>query len=107
LRDGHRAVFRNMAGFSKAVDERKPDTFYRVLETQKRWKTLEASVKLFFGKSKPVRPVDVLNQSLKAGVSVQRYRISREDGERIKKLERKSPEFALAELLRILGRRES
>lgn len=64
-------------------------------------------MKLFFGSKKAARPVDVVNQGIKAGVSVQRYRISREDGERIKKLERKNPDFALAELLRILGRRES
>jgi hypothetical protein len=64
-------------------------------------------MKLFFGKSKPLRPVDVANEAIKAGVGVQRYRISREDGERIKKLERKNPELALGELLRILGRRES
>ena len=46
--------------------------------------------------------MDVVNQGFKAGVAVQRYKISREDGERIKKLERKNPELALAELLRVL-----
>jgi hypothetical protein len=72
------------------------------LGTPKRRKTVEENLKISFGKSKPLRPVDVANQAIKAGVGVQRYRISREDGERIKKLERTNPELALAELLRIL-----
>ena len=96
-----------MAGLSQALDGRKPETFYRILEAQKRWKTVEENLKLFFGKSKAARPVDVVNQGIKAGMAVQRYHISREDGKRIQKLERKNQELALGELLRILGRRES
>lgn len=59
-------------------------------------------MKHFFGKSKAARPVDVVNQGIKTGVAVARFRISREDGKRIQKLERKNPELALAEVLRIL-----
>jgi hypothetical protein len=72
------------------------------LEAQKRWQTVEENLKLFFGKSKAARPVDVVNQGIKTGVAVQRYRISREDGKRIQKLEHKNPELALADVLRIL-----
>jgi hypothetical protein len=59
-------------------------------------------MKLFFGRKKPLRPVDVVNQGVKAGVAVQRYKISREDGLRIQKLEKTDPGAALAELLRVL-----
>ena len=90
-----------MAGLSQALDERKPETFYCILEAEKRWKAVEENLKLFFGKSK-ARPVDVVNQGIKAGVAVQRYRISREDAKRIQELECKNPELALPELLRIL-----
>ena len=59
-------------------------------------------MKLFFGTKKPARPVDTINQAVKAGVSVQRYRISREEGQRIQALEKKDPNLALMELLRVL-----
>jgi hypothetical protein len=75
------------------------------LGTQKRWETLEANVKLFFGKSKAVRPVDVVNQGIKAGVCVGRYKISREQAEQIRRAEAKGGhEAGLVELLQILGR---
>jgi hypothetical protein len=57
---------------------------------------------MIFGTKKSARPVDVINQGLKAGVGVQRYRISREDGQRIQALEKKDPNLALMELLRVL-----
>jgi hypothetical protein len=62
-------------------------------------------LKLFFGKKKPVRPIDVVNQSFKAGVAVQRYKINREQAEQIRRAEAKGGhEAGLVTLLRILGR---
>lgn len=59
-------------------------------------------MRLFFGKNKPAKPVDLVNGALRGQVAVGRYRISREDGQRIKELERQDPALALAELLRVL-----
>jgi len=92
-------------GASQAVDKREPETFCRILEAQKRWKTVEEKLKLFVGKSKMARPVDVVNAGIKAGVCVGRYKISREQAEQIRRAEAKGGhEAGLVELLQILGR---
>lgn len=60
-------------------------------------------MRLFFGKRKPaVKPVDLVNGALRGQTPVGRFKISREDGLRIKELERTDPDAALAELLRVL-----
>jgi hypothetical protein len=69
---------------------------------------VEENLKLFFGKSKAARPVDTVNQGIRAGVCVGRYKISREQAEQVRRAEAKGGhEAGLVELLRILERRES
>jgi hypothetical protein len=58
-------------------------------------------MRLFFGKRK-LKTVDVVNNAVRGQVSVGHFKISREDGLRIKGLERQDPALALAELLRVL-----
>ena len=52
-----------------------------------------------FGKPKPARPVDVINSALRTHVSVGRFRISREQADHIRELEKRDPNLALAQLL--------
>jgi len=59
-----------------------------------------------FGKSKPARPVDVVNQGIKAGVSVGRFRVSPQDAKRIRAAEvRGGQQAGLAVVLQILHER--
>ena len=45
------------------------------------------------------------NDAARKGVSTARFRISKQDGERIREIERTNPDLALAELLRMLRAR--
>ena len=52
---------------------------------------------------KPARPHDIINDAAGKGVSISRFKISREQGAEIKKIEQtQGQDAALAELLRIL-----
>jgi hypothetical protein len=51
---------------------------------------------------RPLKPVDLINDAARKGAAVARFKIDRADGLRIKKLEQRDPQAALAELLRIL-----
>ena len=48
------------------------------------------------------RPVDVINSSVKAGVSVGTFKISRAQADELRRLEQDKPEAALGYLLRCL-----
>jgi hypothetical protein len=62
-------------------------------------------MKIFIGTKRPARPVDVVNAGIKAGASTALFKVSREQAQELRRLEREQPEAALPFLLRALRSR--